>query len=154
MRPPEPAPPEPPPWERRRQAAQAALDAARDGHARNRLGQFATPPALARALVRLGMRQLSAETPIRFLDPSIGTGALYSALLSEVGERPVEDALGVELDPLALVHQTSSPDPQLAQDALRCGDPPGGPRADDVVVADIVEDPGLERLFAREGAAA
>ncbi|MBK9367836.1 MAG: hypothetical protein IPN01_16215 [Deltaproteobacteria bacterium] len=88
MRPPEPAPPPPPPWEQRRQAAQAALDAARDGRARNRLGQFATPPALARALVRLGLHQLSAETPIRFLDPSIGTGALYSALLSEARGAP------------------------------------------------------------------
>jgi len=104
VRPPEPAPPPPPPWERRRQAAQAALDDARDGHARNRLGQFATPPALARALVRLGLNTLSPTAPIRFLDPSIGTGALYSALLSEVGERPIEDALGVELDPLAFDH--------------------------------------------------
>ena len=104
MRPPEPPPPEPPPWEQRRQAAQAALDAARDGRARNRLGQFATPPALARALVRLGLRQLSAETPLRFLDPSFGTGALYSALLSEAHERPIEDASGVELDPLAFDH--------------------------------------------------
>ena len=107
MRPPEPPPPEPPPWERRRQAAQAALDDARDAQARNRLGQFATPPALARALVRLGLQTLSAKTPIRFLDPAIGTGALYSALLSERGERPVEDALGVELDPLALGHARS-----------------------------------------------
>ncbi|MCK6518221.1 SAM-dependent DNA methyltransferase [Myxococcota bacterium] len=97
-------PPEPPspPWEQRRQAAQAELDAARDARARNRLGQFATPPALARALVRLGLQTLPAETPIRFLDPSIGAGALYSALLSERGVRPIQDALGVELDPLAL----------------------------------------------------
>lgn len=101
MTPPEPAPP---PWEQRRQAAQAELDAARDARARNRLGQFATPAALARALVRLGLQTLPAETPIRFLDPSIGTGALYSALLSEVGERPIEDAAGVELDPLAFEH--------------------------------------------------
>lgn len=101
MNPPEPPPP---PWERRRQAAQADLDAARDGAARNRLGQFATPPALARALVRLGLQTLPPTAPIRFLDPSIGTGALYSALLSEAGERPIQDALGVELDPLALGH--------------------------------------------------
>jgi methylase of polypeptide subunit release factors len=68
------------------------------------LGQFATPPALALALVRLGLQTLSPTAPIRFLDPAIGTGALYSALLNERGERPVEDALGVELDPLALAY--------------------------------------------------
>ncbi|MEY3210427.1 MAG: hypothetical protein RIT28_908, partial [Pseudomonadota bacterium] len=99
----QPEPP-PPPWERRRQAAQAALDDARDAQARNRLGQFATPPALALALVRLGLQTLAPTAPIRFLDPSIGTGAMYSALLSARGERPVEDAAGVELDPLAFAY--------------------------------------------------
>lgn len=67
--------------------------------ARNRLGQFATPTGLARAVLRLGLSYLSAREPVRFLDPALGTGAFFSALLAEHGEHPIAAAVGVEVDP-------------------------------------------------------
>lgn len=85
--------------ERARQEAQRALDGARSARERNRLGQFATPPALARSLLRLGLAQLPPEDPVRFLDPALGTGTFFSALLAERGERALARAVGVELDP-------------------------------------------------------
>lgn len=91
--------PDPTPWEAARLAVQQTYDAAHPAAERNRLGQFATPGALARALVRVGLDALPAGQPVRFLDPALGTGAFFSALLAERGSRPVARALGVELDP-------------------------------------------------------
>lgn len=88
------------PVEARRQAVQAELDARRSGTERNRLGQFATPNALAVEITRhvqsIAGRSLCA---IRFADPSIGTGSFYSAVLTVFGPERIERAVGVELDP-------------------------------------------------------
>lgn len=84
--------------EDQRLAAQRELDQSRSRAERNRLGQYATPTALARALARVGLAQLPGDAPIRFLDPAIGTGAFYSAVRVEAAGRRVE-ATGVELDP-------------------------------------------------------
>lgn len=83
---------------------QRALDQARPAAERNRLGQFATPTALARAVIHLGLSYLPAAQPVRFLDPAVGTGAFFSALLAERGSRPIARAVGVELDPEVADH--------------------------------------------------
>ena len=85
--------------EARRQAVQAALDSSKSAAERNRLGQFATPYALAVEIARyvqsVAGRYLRA---VRFSDPSIGTGSFYSAALEVFGSERIERAVGVELD--------------------------------------------------------
>jgi hypothetical protein len=67
--------------EAQRQLAQRRLDEAKTAAERNRLGQFATPPALALDIARYA-RELwqGRTTAAAFLDPAIGTGSFYSAL--------------------------------------------------------------------------
>lgn len=78
---------------------QAALDAGKSQAERNRLGQFATPSNLAEDILRYAVSLLPADTKVRFLDPAIGTGSFYSALLRVVPKNRIEEALGFELDP-------------------------------------------------------
>lgn len=75
---------------------QARLDAGKTVEERRRLGQFATPTALARGIVDLAAHFIDGG--IRFMDPAFGTGSFYSALLYELGPR-VETAVGYEVDP-------------------------------------------------------
>lgn len=82
-----------------RLALQARLDADKSAAERNQLGQFATPPALARDIVRVGRALLGARKTVHFLDPAIGTGAFYAALCAEVPAARVGRCLGFELDP-------------------------------------------------------
>jgi hypothetical protein len=88
------------PIEARRQTAQAALDAKRSAAERNRLGQFATPNALAIEIAHyvqsVAGRRLRA---VRFADPAVGTGSFYSAALAIFGSGRIKSAVGVELDP-------------------------------------------------------
>lgn len=85
--------------EQQRCELQSRLDAAKTARERNKLGQFATPADLARDVVSYGLSLLPPNVPIRFLDPAVGTGAFYSALLATVNERRIEKAIGVEIDP-------------------------------------------------------
>lgn len=86
--------------ETQRLEAQSAIDATKSSVERNRLGQFATPNALAVDIARyVGSQIGSQENRIRFADPSIGTGSFYSAALSVYGETRMESAVGIELDP-------------------------------------------------------
>jgi type I restriction-modification system DNA methylase subunit len=64
-----------------RQELQQKLDAAKTQQERNELGQFATPPQLAHAILTFTRDLLSMNTPVRFLDPAFGTGSFYSAFL-------------------------------------------------------------------------
>ncbi len=84
--------------ETRRRELQVALDAERTAAERNTLGQFATPPALARQIARIALDDVGDE-PVRFLEPSMGSGAFYSALLSECPADRIESATGIEVDP-------------------------------------------------------
>lgn len=84
--------------EEKRLNHQADLDAERSAAERNALGQFATPPDLAEEIVRLAVSHLPVTGPIRFLDPSIGSGSFYSALLRTVPRERIAAAAGVELD--------------------------------------------------------
>jgi hypothetical protein len=86
------------PLEDRRLALQAELDAAKTQKQRNQLGQFATPTALALDILAYAKARLPKKVPVRFLDPAIGTGSFYSALLASFGEDRIERALGFEID--------------------------------------------------------
>lgn len=82
----------------RRQSRQRAIDGARSLAERNRLGQFATPPALA-VEIATAARELVGGRQVRFGDPSIGTGSFFSAVLQTFGRKQLAAACGVELDP-------------------------------------------------------
>jgi adenine-specific DNA-methyltransferase len=84
--------------EQKRIALQARLDAGKTQTERNRLGQFATPPALAYDIVRFGVSHMEPGRPIRFLDPAFGTGSFFSALLQSAPMDSIEVAKGLELD--------------------------------------------------------
>lgn len=86
--------------ERIRLAKQAELDSRKSPSERNTLGQFATPPALALEMAEyVKALWTGRKDKIRFLDPAIGTGALYSALLRAVPRSSISSAEGVEIDP-------------------------------------------------------
>jgi len=85
--------------EERRIQEQARLDALKNALERNKWGQFATPPELARSLSRYALAAMQGK-PIRFLDPAIGTGSFFSALSRESSPGGIASAVGVELDPL------------------------------------------------------
>lgn len=87
-----------PDLEAARHALQRQLDAQLTQAKRNRLGQFATPPALAEDVLRHAVGLLPAQAGIHFLDPAIGTGAFYAAL-RRVAPTRIRQALGFEIDP-------------------------------------------------------
>ena len=86
--------------ETQRQAIQAALDSSRSAAERNRLGQFATPYALAVQIAHYVQSVAGRHLcPIRFADPAVGTGSFYSAALAVFGPERIKSAVGIELDP-------------------------------------------------------
>jgi hypothetical protein len=85
--------------ERQRQAMQSALDAAKSPAERNRLGQFATPNALAVDITRYVSSLIGRSgDELRFADPSIGTASFFSAALTVFGSKRLGSAVGVEID--------------------------------------------------------
>ena len=87
------------PIEDRRLELQAALDAVKTQSERNKLGQFATPTGLASDVLAYARQLLPESVPVRFLDPAIGTGSFYGALLRELADRRIDAAAGFEIDP-------------------------------------------------------
>ena len=87
------------PIEDRRLALQASLDAAKTQAERNKLGQFATPTGLASDVLAYARALLPVDAPVRFLDPAIGTGSFYSALVREFPADGIAAACGFEIDP-------------------------------------------------------
>ena len=85
--------------EQQRLALQASLDVAKTQAERNRLGQFATPTALAKDILRYAASLLPVGEKVRFLDPAIGTGSFYSALVNAFPKKSIAEALGFEIDP-------------------------------------------------------
>lgn len=77
---------------------QTQLDAAKNPVERNRLGQVATPNALAIEILNYSKTLLPTDEKIRFLDPAIGTGSFYSALLQSFSIDRIESAIGYEID--------------------------------------------------------
>jgi hypothetical protein len=86
--------------ERERLAQQALLDEAMGQGRRNQAGQFATPGPLAEDIVRFCWEQSEKRPgPVRFLEPSIGTGSFFSALQRIYPSDSIEKATGIEIDP-------------------------------------------------------
>jgi len=85
--------------EQERLEAQSRLDAVKSQAERNRLGQFATPTALAVDILRYANTLVPERSKVRFLDPAIGTGAFYSALVRIFSLSRLAAALGFEIDP-------------------------------------------------------
>lgn len=86
--------------ENQRLALQAEIDGKKTQAERNRLGQFATPTALAVDILQYAATLLPKGEKVRFLDPAIGTGSFYSALRSVFPKTRIADAVGFEIDPL------------------------------------------------------
>ena len=85
--------------EDRRLAIQAELDEVKDQAQRNRMGQFATPTELAIEILEYARQRMNESPTVRFIDPAIGTGSFFSALLRVFPEDSVTGALGYEIDP-------------------------------------------------------
>ena len=85
--------------EAQRLALQDELDGQLESAARNRMGQFATPTGLALAIQRYAKTQFNEGETVRFVDPAIGTGAFYSALLDVFPWTRIGTAVGYEIDP-------------------------------------------------------
>ena len=85
--------------EQKRLVLQSQLDDTKTSDDRNRMGQFATPTALAREILRYGVELLGKNEPVSFLDPAIGTGSFYSALCATVPAKRIKSAIGYEIDP-------------------------------------------------------
>jgi len=85
-------------FEARRLALQDELDAKKEGSERNRMGQFATPTGLAVDILRYAKAQLGKSEKVRFIDPAIGTGSFYSALLDVFPKTLISAAVGYEID--------------------------------------------------------
>lgn len=86
--------------ESQRQAIQVEIDGRKTAIERNRLGQFATPNALAIDIARYVQTVLgTSKGGIRFADPAIGSGSFFSAALRVFGSHQMTSAIGVELDP-------------------------------------------------------
>jgi hypothetical protein len=85
-------------FEKNRLLLQCQLDREKTQKERNKLGQFATPTALAKSIVEHGISLLGDQTNIYFLDPAFGTGAFFSALLSIKEPKSIVRVQGFEID--------------------------------------------------------
>ncbi len=85
--------------EETRLSEQVRLDAMSNAAERNELGQFATPPGLARDIAQF-VKALwdKREDRIRFLEPAVGAGSFFSALLHAIAKDRWESAKGIEKD--------------------------------------------------------
>ena len=77
---------------------QDGLDSSRTAEYRNKLGQHATPPELARDIMRCSIPLLPHGQPIRFMDPAFGTGAFYSALEMTIPSQRIAYGTGFEIE--------------------------------------------------------
>lgn len=85
--------------EKERSEVQGKLDARKSQQERNKAGQFATPAFLASQMAEYVSEIWETRTDrIRFLDPALGTGSLYSALRATLEPDLIESATGIEID--------------------------------------------------------
>jgi hypothetical protein len=93
---------------------QQQIDSCKSQKERNQLGQFATPPALAKQITEYVLSLMDSQS-ISFIDPAVGTGSFYSALLDAANGRQIEKAAGIEIDPqIADVCKSLWSDPGLS----------------------------------------
>jgi len=84
--------------EAKRLEIQTQLDSSKSQGERNKLGQFATPTPLAIQMLECARQLHPTGSRVRFLDPAIGTGSFYSALLRAFPANQIESAVGFETD--------------------------------------------------------
>lgn len=85
--------------EQTRLLMQETIDKGKGLEERRKHGQFSTPFVLAQEMVNYGLKLLP-RTDISFLEPCIGSGAFYSALLSAANsDGCIQKATGIEVDP-------------------------------------------------------
>ena len=78
---------------------QQRLDHLKTAMERNKLGQFATPPALSLEIAKFAWDTLRhRKSGFSFLDPAIGTGSFFGAFLRAFPRDRIEAATGIELD--------------------------------------------------------
>ncbi len=85
-------------FEARRLSLQDTLDAKKEAVERNRMGQFATPTGLAVDILCYAKTQLGKNEKVRFIDPAIGTGSFYSAMLEVFPKTRIGESVGYEID--------------------------------------------------------
>ena len=84
--------------ESNRQNTQTKLDSLKSASERNKMGQYATPFSLASEIVEFIRDTYFIETDrIRFLDPAVGTGAFFSAMLHAFPKRRLKTLLELNL---------------------------------------------------------
>jgi adenine-specific DNA-methyltransferase len=82
-----------------RQTEQKRLNLLKTAQERNRLGQFATPQALALEIADYAWKKLkNRKEKIKYLDPAIGTGSFFAAFLQSFPTSRIENGMGIELD--------------------------------------------------------
>lgn len=84
--------------EQERYKLQLQADGAKSPEERNVLGQFSTPYLLSRQIVARSVAELPPSANISFLEPALGSGVFYSALMQEARDHAILDAVGVEAD--------------------------------------------------------
>ncbi len=82
----------------RRVDAQSAADSAKSSLDRNRLGQFSTPFPIACQMVGRALGEMPSDMPVRFLEPALGSGVFFSAILRQVSASCIAGATGCEID--------------------------------------------------------
>jgi len=85
-------------FEANRLRLQSELDAGKTQAERNRLGQFATPTALALDILTYASTLIPEDEPVRFLDPAVGTGSFFSAFRQVFPAGRIDSVLGFEVD--------------------------------------------------------
>ena len=84
--------------EQLRYRLQVSIDCKKDRETRNRLGQFSTPYQLAHDMIQFAETLLPRDQAIDFLDPAIGTGVFFSALLDVFPKTRIKSCFGFEID--------------------------------------------------------
>ena len=103
--------------EARRLDIQIQLDNERTNVQRNKDGQFATPPALARVVADYALSLLPAMHKVRVLEPSCGSGAFISAIV-EALPADRRQIVGIEMDPrfAQAAHELWNADADIVED--------------------------------------
>jgi hypothetical protein len=84
--------------EEQRVVAQKKADSLKSAEERNKLGQFSTPFPLACQMVTQSLKHLPQKSPLTFLEPSVGTGVFFSALMHNADKSRILEAVGCEID--------------------------------------------------------
>lgn len=84
--------------ETERRIIQNQIDKSRTKLYRNKLGQYATPNELAIEITTFTRSLIESKEKINFLEPALGTGSFFSALLQVFNPEEIEKSFGIEID--------------------------------------------------------